>query len=190
MTILKQISTLALLVVTTHLWVAIAQAKPAQPKPANSNGCFMVDSTGKVINLSTLCGAEFESKPSGVYQARIKRRQGGIPIIDVVFSTKSGKSKFEMMVDTGASGTVITETMARRLGVLPVTKTRVSTASSNNIEVPLGYISSIEVNGAIVQDLLVAIIPSLEIGLLGHDFFGDFDITVKKDIVEFRIPSK
>ncbi|MHC5830812.1 MAG: retroviral-like aspartic protease family protein, partial [Nostoc sp.] len=44
-----------------------------------------------------------------VFTAPIKRRIGGTPIVEVTFN---GQQKFEMIVDTGASGTVITQEMA------------------------------------------------------------------------------
>lgn len=119
-----------------------------------------------------------------VFQAKIKRRDGGTPIIEVMFN---GKQPFEMIVDTGASGTVITQRMATTLGVTPTGYTQVDTVSQKGIRVPLGTVRSMEVNGMIVKDVKVAIAGTeLGIGLLGHDFFGSYDITVKQDVVEFR----
>jgi len=119
-----------------------------------------------------------------VHRVRIKRRAGGTPVIDVTFN---GQQTFEMIVDTGASGTVITQEMAQALGVRVVGRAKVDTASDRNVEVPLAYINSISVAGAKIQGVIVAIGGSaLEVGLLGHDFFGDYDVTVKRDVVEFR----
>jgi predicted aspartyl protease len=119
-----------------------------------------------------------------VFRTRIKRRAGGTPVIDVTFN---GRQTFEMIVDTGASGTVITEEMAAALGVNIVGKTKVDTASDRDVEVPLAYVNSISVSGATVKGVIVAVGgPALELGLLGHDFFGDYDVTVKRDVVEFR----
>ncbi len=92
-----------------------------------------------------------------------------------------------MIVDTGASGTLITEGMAQALGVTPVAATRVDTASERGVLVPLGYVTSMEVNGAVAQNVLVAIAgPQLGTGLLGHDFFGNYDVTIRETEVEFR----
>jgi gag-polyprotein putative aspartyl protease len=120
----------------------------------------------------------------GVYQARIKRRAAGTPVIDVTFN---GNQTFEMIVDTGASGTVITEPMATALGAQIVGKAKVSTASDRNVEVPLVDIDSMSVGGAVVRRVRVAIGQALEIGLLGHDFFSEYDVTIKRDVVEFRL---
>jgi predicted aspartyl protease len=119
-----------------------------------------------------------------VYQARIKRRAGGTPVIDVTFN---GRRSYEMIVDTGASGTVITGAMAAALGVRKVGETTVDTASQRGVRVALAYMDSIAVNGAVVTGVVVAIgNQALDIGLLGQDFFGEYDITVKRDVVEFR----
>lgn len=120
-----------------------------------------------------------------VFQAQIKRRASGTPVIDVTFNNSQ---QVEMIVDTGASGTVITQQTAAALGVLPVAKAKANTASDTDVEFSIGYVDSIEIGGAQILDVPVAIAPSpqLEIGLLGHDFFGNYDVTIKRDVVEFR----
>ncbi|SRR5579883_487112 len=123
-----------------------------------------------------------------VFIVPIKRRVGGTPIIEVTFN---GDQQFEMILDTGASGTVINQKMADALGVIPVGKAKANTASSKAVEFPIGYIDSIEVGGARVNQIAVAIAGSdLETGLLGHDFFGNYDLTIKRDVIEFRPQAK
>ena len=124
------------------------------------------------------------AKTQQVFQAPIKRRAGGTPVIDVTFN---GNQTFEMIVDTGASGVAITPKMAAALGVVPTDKIRVDTASARGVEIPIGAVKSIEVNGAVVKDIRVAIAgPDLETGLLGQEFFGNYDVTFKQDVIEFR----
>ncbi|MBW4667747.1 MAG: retroviral-like aspartic protease family protein [Cyanomargarita calcarea GSE-NOS-MK-12-04C] len=124
---------------------------------------------------------------SEVFAVPIKRRIGGTPIIEVTFN---GGRQFEMIVDTGASGTVITKNMANALGVVTVGKAKANTASSKSVEFPIGYVESIAVAGVTVNKVAVAIAgDELETGLLGHDFFGDYELTIKRDVVEFRPPS-
>ena len=155
----------------------------------DSGICFMTTSSGQRINLGSLCGeGELEtqepSKQSGVFAAPIVRRAGGIPIIQVTFNNTK---PFDMMVDTGASGTLITQQMAKTLGVEPDGFIRINTASARGVKIQTGVVNSIEVDGAVVQNLKVAIAgPELDVGLLGHDFFGQYDVTIKENIVEFR----
>ena len=126
-------------------------------------------------------------KPSGnqkVFQAKIKRRAGGTPVIDVVFN---GNKTFEMIVDTGASGTLISQRMATALGVRPVRTVRAGIADGSVVEFPIGVVRSIRVGGAVIQNVEVAIAKQMQIGLLGHDFFGNYDVKIKKDVVEFYV---
>ncbi|HEY9748602.1 MAG TPA: retropepsin-like aspartic protease [Allocoleopsis sp.] len=167
------------------------------------DGCYMLNPAGRAIDLSKLCGnpaagntttpggtlstvTRTDALPGGqVFQARILRREAGTPIIAVTFN---GSQTFEMIVDTGASGTVVTRQMAAAMRLVPVGKLKFDTASAKGIELSLGKVHTMEVNGATAQGLLVAIAgPELETGLLGHDFFGKYDITIKRDVVEFRV---
>lgn len=119
-----------------------------------------------------------------VFTAPIKRRLGGTPIVEVTFN---GQQQFEMIVDTGASGTVITQEMANALGIVTVGRAKANTASSRAVEFPVGYVNSMAVGGVIVNKVPVAIAGAdLETGLLGHDFFGNYDVTIKRNVVEFR----
>jgi aspartyl protease family protein len=119
-----------------------------------------------------------------VFQAKIKRRAGGTPVIDVVFN---GNKTFEMIVDTGASGTLISQRMATALGVRPVRTVRAGIADGSVVEFPIGRVRSIRVGGAVIQNVEVAIAKQMQIGLLGHDFFGNYDVKIKKDVVEFYV---
>ncbi len=118
---------------------------------------------------------------SGVYRATIKYRRGGIPVINVTFN---GRYSFDMMVDTGASGTMITQEMASIMGVEVVGQVPIGTAAGKAMA-SVGYVQSIAVGGALIKNVPVTIGP-LDLGLLGHDFFGDCDINIKRDVVEFR----
>jgi predicted aspartyl protease len=132
-------------------------------------------------------GVQPPASPSGnqkVFQAKIKRRAGGTPVIDVVFN---GNKTFEMIVDTGASGTLITQRMATALGVRRVGTARAGIADGSIVEFPIGVVRSIRVGGAAIQNVEVAIARQMEIGLLGHDFFGNYDVKIKKDVVEFYV---
>jgi predicted aspartyl protease len=145
-------------------------------------------------NLQSFSSLLVKSKPnsktialtqpnSGIYHAPIIKRVSGVPIIYVTFN---GNQRFPMAVDTGASGTLITPEMATALGVATVEQVKARTANGDVI-LDTGYVSSMEVDGVITRDVLVAIgLPDLTVGLLGHDFFGNFDVTVRQDTVEFH----
>lgn len=150
-------------------------ATPRQPQPRPASNA------PSAAPASPVGGS---SNGQGVFQAPIVRRAGGTPVI---LATFNGSEPFEMIVDTGASGTVITQPMARALSVESVGEARVSTASASNVPFQLGYVSSLEVAGARINNLLVAIAgPELSTGLLGQDFFSGYDVTVRQDVVEFH----
>jgi predicted aspartyl protease len=118
------------------------------------------------------------------FSAPIVRRVGGTPVIDVIFN---GDRTFEMIVDTGASGTLITQQMAAALNLTPVGQAKVDTASAKDVAFPLGYVQSMQVSGVVARNVLVAVAgPELGIGLLGHDFFGNYDVVIRRDQVEFQ----
>ena len=143
--------------------------------------------TGNLYSQFHRAPSKPAAKPSAnpkVFQAKIKRRAGGTPVIDVVFN---GNKTFEMIVDTGASGTLISQGMATALGVRPVRTVRAGIADGSVVEFPIGVVRSIRVGGAVIQNVEVAIAKQMQIGLLGHDFFGNYDVKIKKDVVEFYV---
>jgi predicted aspartyl protease len=150
-------------------------------------GCFLIDKKGNMVPLTNLCSSNdrpvVPATDSGVVQARIKRRISGIPVIDVVFN---GNQTFEMMLDTGAAGIAITPKMADKLGVKPYRTVRGDTASERGAEFPLGRVASIQVGAAVAKNVPVTISQALDVGLLGQKFFGKYEVTIKKDVVEFR----
>lgn len=147
---------------------------PVHPAPSATS----TDRSSSAVGSSTAAYSDIS------FHAPIIRREGNTPVIRVTFN---GNQTFDMIVDTGASGTLITQQQAQTLGVNPVAATLVDTASQQGVTVPLGYVNSIEVNGAIATNVLVAIAGSqLGTGLLGHDFFGNYDVTIRENEVEFR----
>lgn len=154
---------------------------PTDAVAQENEGCFMVSSSGKVVSLADLCGTA-NTAPTNpkVFQAAIKRRASGIPVIDVTFN---GKQKFEMLLDTGASQTTITQAMADALGVVPVGTEKSLVANGAIVESPFGRVASIAVGGATVTAPTVSIAP---VPLLGQNFFGDYDVIIRRDLVEFH----
>ena len=161
--------------ITVTLFQAVAIAQEAE-------GCFLVNSSGQMVDLATLCGGTAKKALTNpkVFQAKIKRREGGVPVIDVTFN---GKQKFEMLLDTGASQTMITEEMANALGIVPTGTAKSQIASGDIIESPIGRVASINIGDAMVTEATVSIgaVP-----LLGQNFFGSYDLIIRQDIVEFH----
>lgn len=157
---------------------------------AQDGSCFMVNSSGRSVNLDKLCGgsstapgtATVTTAPRNLFQAKIKRRLGGTPVIDVTFN---GNRTFEMIVDTGASSTLITRPMAAALRVPIVGRVQSAIADGSVVIFPVGQLASMSVDGAEVRNVQVAIADRMGIGLLGHDFLSEYDVKIKRDVVEF-----
>lgn len=162
----------------------------SNPSPSNSasgshSGATPSRSTPPTTTATRPTTPQPQAAGGQTFYAPIIRREGNTPVIRVTFN---GRQAFDMIVDTGASGTLITQSMAQALGVVPVAATRVDTASQQGVVVPLGYVNSIEVDGAVANHVLVAIAgPELSTGLLGHDFFGHYDVTIRENEVEFQV---
>ncbi|NCJ05761.1 TIGR02281 family clan AA aspartic protease [Synechococcales cyanobacterium C] len=122
----------------------------------------------------------------GVRQVPIKRRLGGTAVIDVKFNHRLVT---EMMVDSGASLTVLTRATAQALGITPahiVDRIVVSTANGPT-ELPIVYVNAIEIAGLRRSQIPVAVGgPTLDIGLLGQDFLAHYDVSLRQESIEFH----
>ena len=174
-------TTKLIIISTSLILIANNGARASDP-----GACFMKTEDGKTLDLGSLCGITpvKPAKPvdSWIYRIPIKRRSGMTPIIDVTFN---GQKTFEMIVDTGASGTLITQSMANALQLEPSGTLRASIADGSIIDLKTSQVKSIGVGGAMVNNVRVAIAPKAEVGLLGHDFFSNYDVKIKENSVEF-----
>ncbi|MBD2533960.1 retroviral-like aspartic protease family protein [Nostoc flagelliforme FACHB-838] len=146
--------------------------------------CYMITSSGKTVGLERLCGNVIaEPSDKKVFRVPIKRRLGGTPVIDVTFNDKK---TFEMIVDTGASETIVTLNMANTLQLQATGTMQAQIADGSQVEFPTSKVKYIAVGGITANNLQVAIAPKANIGLLGHDFFGSYDIKILEKAIEFH----
>ncbi|MEA5620648.1 retropepsin-like aspartic protease [Cronbergia sp. UHCC 0137] len=166
--------------------------------------CFMVTSSGKTVSLGKLCGAKTKSNSEYLIQKNknishissltklsegkvgripIKRRIGKTPVIEVTFNNNQ---TFDMILDTGANGTLITRGMANQLKVKTTGTMRAQIADGSQIKFSTGQVKSMAAGGVVANNIEVAIAPKGGIGLLGHDFFGNYDIKLSATDVEFH----
>ena len=124
--------------------------------------------------------------PGTLGQVPIQRRANGIAIVKVKFNQRQ---VFDMMVDSGASLTVITRPMAKALGLTPahIVET-ISVSTANGVtNMPIVYVKSIDVGGLVSQQIPVAVAgPEMDIGLLGQDFLQQYDVSFRRDHLEFH----
>lgn len=124
------------------------------------------------------------AQPQGMVP--IKRRSGGVPVIDVVFNQRK---TFEMMVDSGASITTITRPMAAALGISTAQVLQYATFSTANgaTKMPIVLVNTVTVGGLTTTQVPVAIAgPDMEMGLLGQDFLQRYDVSLRGSRIEFH----
>ncbi len=143
--------------------------------------------TGVKITPSQRTPATTTPPSTGILgQVAIKRRESGIAIVDVTFNRRL---PFEMMVDSGATSTVITRRMATALGITPAQVVDVALVSTANgkVALPIVYVDRIELGGLSLTQVPVLVgEPQMEVGLLGQDFLRHFDVTIRRDVIEFH----
>jgi clan AA aspartic protease (TIGR02281 family) len=155
------------------------QAKnPAAPPPQIVARSEPAPTNSPTPNLEEL------PPPNGelITQVPIRGRVSGIPVVDVTINGQA----FPMMLDTGASGTVLTQGMAQQLALASTGTVQVNTPSHQGITMPTARLSAISVGSITVGNLEVIVSPSMDVGLLGQNFFGGYDVTIRQDRVEFH----
>ncbi len=176
-------------IVASALWAMPATAEAKRAAATRSPGdtaCFMVTASGKQLNLGSLCGEENIAAPQlgkdGVIRIKIKKRYASTPVVDVAFNGKT----FEMIFDTGASSTLITQSMADALSIQLIGYREVVIADGSTLKLPVTAIKKVSAGGLTSRNMAVTVADKADIGLLGHDFFGNYDIKIKRNEIELH----
>ncbi|MDA0866359.1 MAG: retropepsin-like aspartic protease [Cyanobacteria bacterium] len=111
----------------------------------------------------------------------IVERRGGTPLVSVSLAAEGGSQRFNMLFDTGATVTLITEAMARAIGFKAAGQATVTVADGRQVALPIGYID-IEVGGLVKRNVLVAV--GGDAGLLGQDVYGEYGLSVGGAVID------
>lgn len=120
-------------------------------------------------------------------QVPITRRLHGTPVVQVTFNDAE---TYEMILDTGASRTLITRQMANELGVVATEKMVAATASHAEVTFDIGQMRSISIGEMRLLEPKVTIGDSVSIGLLGNDFLRGYDVTIRDRTIELEIAQR
>jgi predicted aspartyl protease len=135
----------------------------------------------KVYERQTSCS--FNSNPKAFFVPIIGHRNN-VPIVNVTFNDQY---QFPMLFDTGASSTLITNSMARKMRLIPANLKRSGLADGSVVEFPTAFVKSQRISTRLQRDVEVAVAPpDMDIGLLGQDFFAGYNFTIKENVIEFR----
>ncbi len=122
------------------------------------------------------------SKPD-TFIIPIQQKLGGVPVIEV---TLNDNYKVPMLLDTGASHTLITQATANRMQLQAYGRSQAKTANGT-ATFQVTTIDKIRFGNGITKDVQVAIGQNdLPYGLLGHDVYDGYDITIKENSIEFH----
>ncbi len=122
---------------------------------------------------------------SSIIRVPIKYRFGGVPVVEVIFNNDYPLI-FDMLLDTGASMTVITQRMADALRIVPSGSCQGSVADGSFAIFNLGWLKSVAVQTAVIYNVQVAIAPRSNEGLLGQDFLAHYNVRILENEVEFH----
>jgi predicted aspartyl protease len=103
--------------------------------------------------------------------------------VEVTFNEKH---RLEMMFDTGASGTLITAATASKLALRVQGSGYATLADGRKSPFFVAPVRSVYAGNTRPKMLMVAISNTADIGLLGQDFFGDFDIKIRLNSIELH----
>lgn len=101
---------------------------------------------------------------------------GGTPVVPVALTGDRGTQQFNMLFDTGATGTLITQSMADAVGAIIIDTTVVTVADGRQVQVPVAYIDTLKVGDLVVHDLRVMI--GGDVGLLGQNVYGEYGLSI------------
>lgn len=109
--------------------------------------------------------------------------QAGAVIVPVALD--GGTARWKFLLDTGSSHTIITSTVADTLGLRPVAKTSVRTATGTDVQVVV-QLARMAIGSAVAADLMPSVIETAEFqpafpgidGVLGQDFLSQFNYTL------------
>jgi clan AA aspartic protease (TIGR02281 family) len=123
-----------------------------------------------------------EVDPSKSFAIPIVKKLEGVPIVEVVINGE----RCQMLLDTGASRTLITRGVKQKLALKATGSTAATTANgSANFETLV--LSSVKVGEIQISNLSVAVgNDDMSYGLMGHDIYKGYDITLKEDSVIFE----
>lgn len=166
-------------------YLSLTQNRLANLQLSSPDAIAAANSPKAAAFAESIAQSQLSPENQPVFVATIKRRISRTPVVDVTFN---GKHTFEMILDTGASTTVITPEIAAKIGVRQDRVMIADTASDKRVKFGAGQVQSITVGGAVAENVQVAIASSsaLNTGLLGQDFFSRYDVWIKQNVVEFH----
>jgi FimV-like protein len=158
-----------------------------------------VDPKGKQAvqreRLRTYIEGQLAQAQATDFESRVSLQKSGRHYtVDVTIINGYDEVDFRLMIDTGASLTLLTPEAAERLDIVvdDIERRQRLVTPGGLVEAPLYQIEALAVGQEIVWDLPIAIVPlgieeGLIDGLMGMDFLGKFDFKIDQDKQELKL---
>jgi clan AA aspartic protease (TIGR02281 family) len=116
--------------------------------------------------------------PSDGTVYRIQVARAGTGMLVQVRLNQSVTAPF--LLDTGASDVLIPQSVADQLGlrVGPETRTKRYSTANGIVTHPVAMLRSVDLGGAVVENVPASISPDMQVGLLGLSFFNHFTYNI------------
>lgn len=134
------------------------------------------------VPLTATAPVQVNRPPGLVATIPVVKQMGGTPVVPVTLKGSKGTQQVDMLFDTGASGTLITPSMASAVGVIITGSAVVTVADGRQVEIPVGYVDTLQVGNLVVKDLWVGI--GGDIALLGQDVYGEYGLSIGKSQID------
>jgi clan AA aspartic protease (TIGR02281 family) len=136
--------------------------------------------TPEMKPLTVVDGVEVD--PARSFSIPIVKKLEGVPIVELTINGE----RCQMLLDTGASRTLITRGVKQKLALNATGSTAATTANgSANFETLT--LSSVKLGEIEISNLSVAVgNDDMNYGLMGHDIYKGYDITLRENSVLFE----
>lgn len=111
-----------------------------------------------------------------VTRVRVQRAGTSMQVVALL----NGRVRAPFIVDTGASDVVIPRWVADELGIVVTERTRTQLYQTANgvVEEPVVSLDSVDLGGAVAEDVAASLSSTMPVGLLGLSFFNRFHYQV------------
>ena len=138
----------------------------------------------QVLSDLEMTQEEQQQAEARIIREPIKANYQGIPVLAVTFDDEL---TVKLMLDTGASFTCITQSMARQLGIVPFGIQTCSVADGRLTDTPVGRVRSMAIGHAKIDNIEVLILPdAMRHGLIGENFLQYYDVKILEHEVELH----
>ena len=152
------------------------EAEARANKPDKRDVVQTYSSSGSAAPTPAAIGRGRRAGKQEVYRIRVSR--AGTSMMVSARINRSVSAPF--LIDTGATDVLIPQKLADQLGIHvgPETRTKRYSTANGIVEHPVVMLRSVDLGGAVVENVPASISPSMSVGLLGLSYFNHFTYNI------------